>query len=107
MPVIRTPADQPGWLRWSAFGMAEIHDASELELHFHDAHEYWLVFSGRARVLSEGVEHEVGPGDILLTRAGDEHDLVEITEAPLRCFWVEDELMGRKRPGHLHHPEDD
>ncbi len=107
MPVIRTPEEAPDWLRWSAFGLAEIHDASELELHFHDADEYWLVFGGRARVLSEGVEYEVGPGDILLTRAGVEHDLLEVIEAPLRCFWVEDKLVGRKRPGHLHHPQDD
>ena len=107
MPVIRTPAKQPAWLRWSAFGMAEIHHASELEPHFHDADEYWLVFGGRARVRSEGVVHELNPGDILVTRAGDEHDLLEITEAPLRCFWIEDELTGRRRPGHLHHPEDD
>jgi len=64
------------------------------------------VFEGRARVMSEGQEYELGPGDILITKMGDEHEILEILEAPLKSFWVEDELFGRMRPGHLHRPED-
>ena len=107
MPVIRTKDQAPEWLRWSNFGRGLVNHADELERHFHDADEYWLVWSGRARVLSEGQEYEIGPGDILVTQMGEEHDILEIIEGPLRTFWIEDELRGRKRPGHLHRPEDD
>ncbi len=107
MPVVRTTPDKPEWLRWSGFGIGVINSADQLEPHFHDADEYWFVFEGRARVKSEGKEYEVGPGDILVTRMGEDHDILEILEAPLKSFWVEDQLFGRKRPGHLHHPEDD
>lgn len=107
MPVVRSTKDKPEWLKWSAFGGGLVRDASELEMHFHDADEYWFILEGRARVISEGQEFTVGPGDILLTQMGEEHDILEIIEGPLRTFWVEDELRGRKRPGHLHRPEDD
>ncbi len=107
MPVIRRTSDKPDWLQWSGFGIGVIEFADKFEPHFHDAHEYWFVFEGRARVKSEGQEFEIGPGDILVTKMGDEHDILKILEAPLKSFWVEDEVMGRMRPGHLHHPQDD
>ena len=106
MPVMSTTDQQPEWVPWSNFGLGTVHKAEDLERHFHDAHEYWFVFQGRARVMSEGQEYEIGPGDILATKMGDEHDILEIIEGPLRTFWIEDVLRGRKRPGHLHRPED-
>jgi mannose-6-phosphate isomerase-like protein (cupin superfamily) len=106
MPVIRRTEDKPDWLPWSGFGLGVVESAEGFDRHFHDAHEYWFVFQGRARVLSEGQEYEIGPGDILVTKMGDEHDILEILEGPLKSFWVEDRLMGRQRPGHLHLPED-
>lgn len=107
MPVMRGPGDRPAWVRWSNFGMGVVHDAAGFDRHFHDADEYWVVFEGRARVLSEGREYEIGPGDVLATRMGDEHDIIEIIEGPLRTFWFEDALRGQRRPGHLHRPEDE
>jgi len=107
MPVIRTHAEKPEWLKWSNFGVGIVHDAAGFDLHFHDADEYWLIYSGRAKVLSEGQEYEIGPGDILVTKMGEEHDILEILEGPLKSFWIEDELRGRMRPGHLHRLEDD
>lgn len=107
MPVMRSPAEQPDWVSWSNFGFGTVTDARAFDRHFHDADEYWIILSGGARVMSEGTEYEVGPGDILCTRMGDEHDILEILDAPLQTFWFEDELRGRKRPGHLHHPQDD
>lgn len=106
MPVTRTPADKPDWVRWSNFGFGDVIDAEGFDRHFHDADEYWIVFSGKARVLSEGKEYVIGPGDTLCTRMGDEHDILEILEGPLRTFWFEDELKGLRRPGHLHRPEE-
>lgn len=107
MPVMRGPGDKPDWVKWSAFGVGEVKDAERFDLHFHDADEYWLVFSGRARVLSEGQEYEIGPGDILCTRMGEEHDVLEVLEEPFKSFYIEDELRGQRRPGHLHRPEEE
>jgi len=92
---------------WSNFGFGTVHDAEAFDRHFHDADEYWVIISGRARVLSEGQEYVIGPGDILCTRMGEEHDIVDIIEGPLQTFWFEDELRGLKRPGHLHRPDDE
>ncbi len=102
MPVMRTPSDKQDWVKWSNFGFGDVTDAESFDCHFHDADEYWIVYSGKARVLSEGVEYVIGPGDVLCTRMGDEHDILEIIESPLRTFWFEDELKGQCRPGHLH-----
>lgn len=107
MPVMRTPAEKPDWVTWSNFGFGVVHDAEGFDRHFHDADEYWMVVSGRARVFSEGQEYVVGPGDVLCTRMGDEHDILDIIEGPLQTFWFEDELKGLKRPGHLHRPGDE
>ncbi len=107
MPVMRTSDQQPDWVKWSNFGLGTVTDANQLERHFHDADEYWVVFSGRARVMSEGQEYEIGPGDVLCTKMGDEHDILEIIEGPLQTFWFEDELRRKKRPGRLHRGVDD
>lgn len=106
MPVMNNKSNKPDWVKWSNFGFGDVTDAGKFDRHFHDADEYWVVYSGKARVLSEGKEYIIGPGDVLCTRMGDEHDILEIIEAPLRTFWFEDELRGMKRPGHLHKPGD-
>lgn len=102
MPVIRSLDAKPGWVRWSGLGIGVVTDAPGFDRHFHDADEYWLVFEGRARIMSEGQEYVIGPGDVVCTRMGDEHDVLEILESPLRAFYIEDELHGQRRPGHLH-----
>ncbi len=106
MPVMRGPQDKPDFVTWSNFGIGEVVDATTFDRHFHDADEYWIVLDGRARVMSEGQEYEIGPGDVLATKMGDEHDILEVLDGPLRIFWFEEELRGLKRPGHLHYPED-
>ena len=71
------------------------------DLHFHDCDEYWLVFAGRAKVRSEGMEFFVQRGDILCTRAGDEHDVVEVYET-LEAYYFEGATPPGGRIGHLH-----
>ena len=51
MPVMRTMAEKPAWVKWSGFGVGVVNEPDQLERHFHDADEYWLVFEGRARVI--------------------------------------------------------
>ena len=55
---------------------------------------------------SEGVEYTLRKDDVLVTRMGDEHEILEILE-DTTYFWLETELRGRKRTGHLHRGEDD
>ncbi len=106
MPVIRreTLEQKPDWLKASAFGMFRVPKGGEVELHYHDADEIWFIVEGRARVVSEDQEYEIGPGDLLCTGMGDEHGTVEVHE-DLLGFFLEGELEGQKRKGHLHRDE--
>ena len=72
-----------------------------IEPHYHDCDEYYLLLSGRMKVRSEGVEYVLEPGDALLTRMGDEHEILEVIEDST-MVWMETELRGDRRPGHLH-----
>lgn len=103
MPVIKPSQIEakPDWLTFSAFGVLKIPKGQGTDLHFHDCHEYWVIVDGRARVLSEGNEYEVGPGDMVCTKMGDEHQIVEALD-DLTGVWIEDELKSLKRRGHLH-----
>ena len=57
-----------------------------------------------AKVMSEGREYYVKPGDIVFTKAGDEHDILEVYE-DLEAFWFEDATAEEGRVGHLHKDE--
>jgi quercetin dioxygenase-like cupin family protein len=52
----------------------------EVPLHYHEANEYWIIVSGRGICTTEGDTYDIGPGDLVLTKKGDEHSLV-VTEA--------------------------
>lgn len=77
-------------------------NSTPVETHFHDAEEFWFVLNGKARVMSEGKEYIVGPGDVVCTHKGDEHAILEILEEPYTQVWIECNLRGEKRSGHLH-----
>jgi len=69
--------------------------------HFHDCDEAWIIISGKHRVFCGGEEHIVGVGDIVWARMGEEHQLLEVIKPPYGVVWLENELRGEKRPGHL------
>ncbi len=114
MPIVRRQdfgTDRaPAWCRVeggvTAMGCSTRADGS-VEVHFHDAEEFWFVLAGQARVMTEGREHVVGPGDVVCTRMGDEHAILDVVEAPYTQVWIECNLRGRARRGHLHRGEDD
>ena len=78
-----------------------------VEVHFHDAEEFWFVLAGKARVMTEGQEHVVAPGDVVCTHMGDDHAILEVVEAPYTQVWIECNLRGRQRRGHLYRGQDD
>jgi mannose-6-phosphate isomerase-like protein (cupin superfamily) len=112
MPVIsvlteRLSGDRrPHWSRLTAGGIFRVpRVGGRFDRHFHDCDEYWLVYKGRARVLSEGVEYLVGPGDIVCTETGQEHDVLAVSEDFEAFFW-EDALPAGGRTGHLHRTQE-
>jgi mannose-6-phosphate isomerase-like protein (cupin superfamily) len=108
MPVINVldermiDARRPAWSKVTAAGIFRIpREGGRFDRHYHDCDEYWLVFRGRARVLSEDLEYLVGPGDIVCTQAGEEHDVLAVAE-DLEAFFWEDVLPHGGQRGHLH-----
>ena len=108
MPVIRTSnkslnrANRPaGCDKTSAGVFSVLTTDGKFDCHYHDCDEYWLIFKGKAKILSEGKEYYVKSGDIVFTRAVDQHDVLEIYE-DLEAFYFEDETPEGGRIGHLH-----
>jgi mannose-6-phosphate isomerase-like protein (cupin superfamily) len=96
------PATRPEWLDLTAIGRFSVPlEGGYFDRHHHDYNELWLIIKGKAKVFSEGAEHYVQAGDVLITQAGDTHDVIEVYEG-LEGFFVETGLPGGGRPGHLH-----
>ena len=112
MPIIRTSeiamdgGNRPAWSDVTSAGVFRVPvKGGRFDCHYHDCHEYWLVFRGKAKVMTEGQMFYVKPGDIVCTKAGDEHDVLEVYE-DLEAFWLEDATPAGGRIGHLHYNQD-
>ena len=108
MPVIRTidkamgPGNRPGWSDVTSAGIFKVSTIKGwFDCHYHDCHEYWLVFKGKAKVMTEGKNYYVKPGDIVCMEKGVEHDVLEIYE-DLEAFWFEAATLPGGKTGHLH-----
>ena len=71
-----------------------------IDRHYHDCDEYWIIYEGRGRAMSEGKFYDVGPGDCVATGMGHHHDFPEDYE-PVKAVYMETDLEGQKRKGHL------
>jgi hypothetical protein len=112
MPVIRTQIsalgenNRPDWCSVTSAGIFRVPaTGGRFDRHFHDYNEYWLVFRGKAKILTEGQAYYVGRGDIVCTRAQDEHDVVEVYE-DFEAFWFEEAgapgaRLGRSSPARM------
>ena len=112
MPVIRTSegsmkvGNRPDWSDVTTAGIFRVLvGGRRFDCHYHDCNEYWLIFKGKAKVMTEGESFYVKPGDIVCTKAGDEHDVTEIYE-DLEAFYFEGETPEGGRTGHLHRDEE-
>ncbi|MFC0530562.1 cupin domain-containing protein [Phytohabitans kaempferiae] len=84
MPVYRYGSDilgrrnRPKWLETTTVGYWEV-DAGQRrhDRHHHDYNQLWLIARGKAKILVDGETHYVQAGDIVATRAGTEHDILE------------------------------
>ncbi len=101
-----SPESRPSWSDVTSAGTFRVEPNGRFDRHFHDCDEYWLVFSGRAHVLVGTQTYAVGPGDIVCTPTGTEHDVVAVADT-LEAFWFEARTPPGGRVGHLHRtPED-
>ncbi len=108
MPVIRTSekvmgkGNRPEWSGVTSAGIFRIPaEGGRMDSHYHDCNEWWLIFSGKAKIMSEGGEFHVKAGDIVCTKASVEHDVLEVYE-DLEAFWFEVATPEGGRVGHLH-----
>src|SRR5262249_31468643 len=102
MVVVRpvSPEERPSWSDVTSAGVFRVEPNGRFDRHYHDCDEYWLVFAGRACVLVGQQTYDVGPGDIVCTRTGTEHDVVGVYET-LEAFWFEAATPPGGRIGHL------
>ena len=107
MPVIRIneQKDYPEWSDTSHYGINHPKKGQEVELHYHNCNEYWIIVSGRGICTTEGDTYEIGPGDMVLTKEGDEHSLV-VTEDMTAIYFYGKMAPGGKI-GHLHREKKD
>jgi len=108
MPVVHTQkqpigaGNRPDWSGVTSGGIFRIpRENGRMDCHYHDCNEYWLIFKGKAKVRTENEDFYVQAGDIVCTKAGDEHDVLEVYE-DLEAFWFEDVTPTGGRIGHLH-----
>jgi mannose-6-phosphate isomerase-like protein (cupin superfamily) len=106
------PVIEPGsWLHaetrpdWSGIGsigrFAVPTEGGRFERHRHRVEEVWMVWEGKGKIVVDGGERYVQAGDIVLTRAGDVHDIVEVYET-LRGFFIETGLEAGHVDGEAH-----
>ena len=115
MPIVRREdfgTDRsPEWCKVAggilAMGVFSCDVGSQVEAHFHDCEEFWVVTGGRARIMTDGEEYTVESGDIVCTQMGDEHAIPEIVDGPYEHVWIACNLRGPGRTGHLHRGEDE
>lgn len=72
MPVVRTSekplqeGNRPDWCQVTSAGVFRVStQRGWFDCHYHDFPEYWLIFKGKAKVMSEGKEYYVFSQDAL------------------------------------------
>lgn len=73
---------------------------TNIDAHYHDCQEFWLLLEGLASVVVDGAQIEMRPGDCLPIPMGAMHDLPDAPER-VKAVYFETTLRGQKRTGHL------
>jgi mannose-6-phosphate isomerase-like protein (cupin superfamily) len=96
------PETRPAWAGPATAGRFSVPlDGARFDRHHHDVDELWFVSAGKAKMLLDGAEQYVQAGDIVLSRAGVAHDIVEVYEA-MTGFFSETGHPAGGRTDHLH-----
>ena len=73
---------------------------TDLDNHYHDCDEFWVIINGSCRAVSEGHFYDLKAGECLLTPQGYHHDMAEVVEK-IDAVYFETSLKGAGRQGHL------
>lgn len=73
---------------------------TNIDAHYHDCQEFWLLLEGRATVVVDGQQLDMRPGDCLPIPMGAMHDMPDAPE-PVKAVYFETTLRRQKRTGHL------
>jgi len=73
---------------------------TNLDCHFHDCDEFWIIYRGCATVMTEGKHYEVSAGDCVAIGMGHHHDMPLVQEK-IHAVYFETTMEGLKRGGHL------
>ena len=65
-----------------------------------DDEETYVIVDGSATMVVDGSEIQVGPGDVIVNRAGGTHGLRNTGSSPLRLVVLDVALRVRERPDH-------
>lgn len=88
MPVLKLDKQDnyPEWSEVNHYGINNLKVGDIVELHYHDGNEYWIILSGRGICTTEGNTYNIEPGDMVLTKKGDEHSLI-VTEDMVAVYF--------------------
>ena len=101
-----TAKNRPSWSTVTSSAVLKGVNSGKFDRHYHDCNEYWLICKGKAKVWVNGRTYYVRDGDIVCTKAGEEHDILELYE-PLVGYHFEDATPPGGRTGHLHKTDAD
>jgi mannose-6-phosphate isomerase-like protein (cupin superfamily) len=90
----------PDWSEINHYGISQLKVGYEVVLHYHDCNEYWVIVSGKGICTTEGNTYEIGEGDMVLTKKGDEHSLV-VTE-DMTAVYIYGVLLVQGKIGYLY-----
>ena len=111
-PIVNTlhtnmnPKNRPSWCNVTSAAVLKGMNSGHFDRHYHDCNEYWLICTGKAKIWIDGKTYYVKDGDIVCTKAGQEHDVLEVYE-PIVGYHFEDATPPGGRVGHLHKTEAD
>ena len=101
-----TAKNRPSWCNVTSAAVLKGMNTGHFDPHYHDCNEYWLVCKGKMKIAIDGKPYYVRDGDIVCTRAGSVHDVLELYE-PIVGYHFEDATPPGGRIGHLHKTDAD
>src|SRR4051794_21755348 len=101
-----TAKNRPSWCDVTSAAVLKGMNTGHFDPHFHDCNEYWLICTGKMKIAIDGMPYYVKDGDIVCTKAGQVHDVLEMYE-PIVGYHFEDATPPGGRTGHLHKSDED
>jgi mannose-6-phosphate isomerase-like protein (cupin superfamily) len=70
-------------------GYTEVGVGQRGSRHNHPGHaEVWMFFAGQGVSIVGGVTYEVGPGSVVYTPPGADHEFINTGDEPVKLYWL-------------------